>query len=181
MPILGENTPVLDGLRHVHTNPQEQAWFVGLNQPQAIVKLGVTLDEEAYDIFQDSVPPPRHNYMATPGDIVESYYASYTRSSIDIMTTHTANRLGVLQSSLIQPSLEGMVLFEVAGMPLKGALFGKWSYYNPITQSATSTSSMIYVADCENNHVSTGTVEAFQVRKDNTMGRMNPLYVPMNI
>ena len=144
------------------------------------MKFGLTLDEEAYNIFRDSVPPPRHNYMSIPGEPVESYYASYTLSSLDIITTNTANRLGVLQSSLIPPSRMGLVLFRVAEMPLKGALFGKWTYINPTTQSATCTSSLVYVADCENNHVSNSTVEALQVRKDNTMGRLLPLYAPMN-
>ena len=118
--------------------------------------------------------------MYVPGEPVETYYYTYTNSSLDIITVDTANRLSVLQSSLIQPSRMGLVLFEVSEMPLKGALLAKWGYIDPITQSATSTSSLVYVADCEHNHVSTSTVEALRVRKDNTLGTMLPLYVPMN-
>ena len=180
MPYIDQASPLLDRMTHVHIDPIEDTWAVGLNQPPPYVKLSMKLDEEAYHTFRHTVPRPRNNYMYVPGEPVETYFYTYTNSSLDVITVDTANRLSILQSSLIQPSAAGLVLFEVSEMPLKGALLAEWGYIDPITQSATSTSSLVYIADCEDNHVSTSTMEALGVRKDNSLGTMLPLYLPMN-
>ena len=165
MPFFGANISILEGLRHVHYNPEEQAWAVGLSQPAPIVWFGLTVDGDAYDNFQDNVPIPRYNYMVPRYETVESYFVSYTRSSLDIITTTTADRPGICRASLIPPSQVGMAIFSVAEMPLKGALFGKWTYNDPITQSATCSHPMVYVADCTDNHVSITPLRPFRSEK----------------
>ena len=136
------------------------------------------LDHRAYNIFRHTANKPRSGPLANPEEPVEAYFYVSTDSSVDIINLDTLNRLGFLKESLIEPSREGKNLFREANMSLKGAIFAELRFIDPTTQNASYTSSLVYVADCDKNHLSASSVDALKLRTDKSLGDLNPLYIP---
>ena len=182
MPSFGAQINLLEGLRHVHFHPEARtySWGPGLRQPGPFPLLGLCLDERAYDYFSGSVPAPNYNYLVQRNNIVETHFTAYTRSTLDIITTTTAEMLGITEDSFIPSSRAGRAIFEVAEMPLLGGILGKWSYRDPVTQVTTYSHSMVYVAECDEDHVSWSTVQKLKVRHENTLRGLSAIYIPMN-
>ena len=180
MPSVHPSTPLLEYQAHVHLDHKEGAWAVGLNRLPPYARLCMRPDREAYDIFKHTATLPRTNPLANSEGQVEAYFYVSTDSSVDVINLDTLNRIGILQDSLIAPSREGRRLFREANMYLKGAIFAELKSIDPTTQSAMYTSSLVYVADCDRNHVSASTVAALGLRNDKSLGDLNPLFLPIN-
>ena len=182
MPSFGSNIIILDGLQHVHFHEEAStySWGPGLRQPGNFPRLGLCLDKNAYEHFEGSVPAPVYNHLVERNNVVETRFTAYRRSTLDIITTETAEMLGITVDSLIPSSRAGRAIFEVAEMPLLGGLLGKWSYRDPVTLSKSYSHSMVYVAECDEDIVSWMTVQKLNVRHGNTLQEQTAFYIPMN-
>ena len=180
MPHAHPTTCLLKNMAQVHLDTIEQAWAVGYNQLPPYSRVCMRLDNKAYDIFRRTANKPWSGPLAHPERTVEAYFYVTTDSSVDIINLDTLNRLGYLKESLIEPSREGRNLFREANMSLKGAIFAELGFLYPTTQNASYTSSLVYVADCDKNHLSASSVDALKLRTDKSLGDLNPLYIPNN-
>ena len=184
MPLAHPSTPLLKLQAQVHFDSKEGAWAVGYNQLPPYTRLFLQLDHQAYNVFQHTARKPRYNPLAPPEEPVEAYFHVSTDSSVDMIilnTLATLARMGFLKESLFEASSEGRKLFREANMSLKGALFAEIRSIDPTTQVASYSSSLVYVADGERNHLSAQTGEALGLRKVKSLGDLNPIYIPRNI
>ena len=186
MPTFGSNIHLLSHegsyLRHVHFHPEADtySWGRGLRQPGNSPLLGLCLDKNAYEYFAGSIPTPIYNYLVERGSVVETRFTTSQRSSLDIITVETAEMLGITTNSMISPSREGRAIFDLADMPLVGAILGKFSYRDPVTLSKSFSNSMVYVAECDEDILSWNTAESLKIRHGNTYQEPSKLYIPLN-
>ena len=179
MPVFGAHEH-LSELRHMHYDAVEETWATGLMEPMPLLLLGLTVDTTAYHTFRHAVPRPTWNRQVPRGHEIETFFHTYSRSSIDIISTSTASMLGIRVESLIPPSEAGVTLFNLARMPLKGSFFARWSYDDPVTRVIRCHHSVVYVAQANDDHVSLATVASLMVRRESTFSRAVTLFIPQN-
>ena len=169
-------------LRHVHFQPEADtySWGRGLRHPGNFPLLGLCLDKRAYEYFRGQIPTPIYNYLVDRDSTVWTRFTATQRSSLNIVTVETAEMLGLTIGSMISPSREGTEIFNLADMQLKGGVFGKFAYRDPVTLSQTFSHSMIYVAECDEDVVSWDTADALNIRYNNTCQETTKLYIPQN-
>ena len=180
MPIFGAHENLSQEIRHVHYDAEEDTWVPGLLEPRPLLLLSLKVDRAAYSFFRNIVTRPNWNRMVPRGNEVETFFHSYTRSSLDIVTTSTAALLGIRLDSLIPPSDAGMAIFNIARMPLRGTFFGKWTYDDPISRVNRYHHSVVFVADATDDHVSVATAQSLEVRKESTFTRAVTIFIPQN-
>ena len=179
MPVFGAHEH-LSEIRHMHYDAAEEVWATGLLEPMPLLLLGLTVDRAAYHTFRHAVPRPTWNRRVPRGHQIETFFHTYTRSSLDIVTTSTASTLGITMDSLIPPSDAGVTLFNLALMPLKGSFFGKWTYDDPVTRVTRCHHSVVFVAEGNDDHISVATAASLEVRRESTFSRAVTLYIPQN-
>ena len=177
MPLAHPSTPLLKYQAQVHLDSKKGAWAVGFNQLPPYTRLFLQLDHQAYSVFKHTAHKPRYDPLANSEEPVEAYFYVSTDSSVDLINLDTLARMGFQKESLLEASSKGRKLFREANMSLKGALFAEIRSIDPTTQTASYTSSLVYVADCERNHLSAQTGEALGLRNDKSLGDLNPLYI----
>ena len=179
MPVFGAHENLTD-IHHIHYSAAEETWAVGLLEPRPLLLLGLTVDRAAYHTFRHTVPRPTWNRSVPRGYKIETFFHAHTRSSLDIVTTDTASKLGIHLDSLILPSDAGMTLFNLAMMPLVGAFFAKWTYDDPVTRVLRYHHSVTFVAQASDDHISLATMRALMVRSESTFSRAVTLFIPQN-
>ena len=140
----------------------------------------ISVDQDAYDLFEGSVPRLKWNQRIPRGQRVETFFTAWGNSSVDIVTTSTARSIGLRLDALIPPAPAGIRHFGTAGMPLVGSFFGRFDYEHTVTREIKSHRSLIYVAEASNNHVSLATMHALQVYRESTFSRVATLSIPEN-
>ena len=180
MPIFGAHENLSQEIRHMHYDAAEELWATGLLEPRPLLLLSLTVDRAAYSTFRHVVRRPTWNRRVPRGHEIETFFHSYTRSSLDIVTTSTASLLGINLHSLIPPSDAGVTLFNIARMPLKGTFFAKWTYNDPITRVNRYHHSVVFVAEANDDHVSVATAQSLEVRRESTFSRAVALFIPEN-
>ena len=179
MPVFGGHEHLTD-IRHIHYDPEAEVWATGLIEPRPLLLLGLTVNREAYQTFRNVVPRPNWNRRVPRGHGIETFFHTYTRSNLDIVTCSTASALGIRLDSLIPPSDAGVTLFNLAMMPLRGSFFARWSYDDPVTRVIRCHNSVVYVAEASDDHVSLGTMHSLMIRRESTFSRAVTLYIPQN-
>ena len=179
MPVFGAHEHLTD-IHHAHHDAEKGEWAVGLHAPRPHLLVGLTVDQDAYVTFENSVPRLKWNRRVPRGQKLETFFTTYSHSSINIVTTSTALDIGLRLDSLIPPLPAGTRLFNSARMPLVGSFFGKYEYDDPVTRELRYHRSITFVAQASENHVSLATMHALKVHRESTFSRAATLFIPQN-
>ena len=179
MPVFGAHEHLTD-IHHAHHDAEKNEWAVGLHAPRPHLLVGLTVDQDAYVTFENSVPRLKWNRRVPRGQKFETFFTTFSNSSLDIVTPSTALNIGLRLDSLIPPAAAGTRLFNVARMTLVGSFFGKYEYDDPVTRELRYHRSITFVAEASENHVSLATMHALKVHRESTFSRAATLFIPQN-